>query len=137
MIAWSDKIEKSRKIFPGVIDKLQKQGVDIDGVIEVFNDGVEQGTLLKIFDKFDPQVDMCIWAYLPQEREFNNQMEVLIGHHSDCSKNNMWNTNVKSKVFIQPKSRDLHNEVRDYIVEAINSNYDKKIDMGKELDYEN
>lgn len=132
MIAWSDKIEKSRKIFPGVKDVLQKQDIDIDGVIEVFNDGIEQGTLLKIFDTYNPNVDLCIWTYLPKERDYNNQMIVLVGHHSDCTDNNMWNDKVKSKVFTFSKARDLHDAVREYVVEVITSKLDKKIETRKD-----
>lgn len=129
MIAWSDKIKKSQKIFPGVVDVLQKQKIDIDGVIEVFNDGVEQGTLMKIFDTYNPEVDMVIWAYLPKERDCNNQMIVRVGHQSDCTENNMWKDNVQSKVITQAKAIDLHNEVRNYIVGVISSKLDKKIDI--------
>ena len=129
MIRWSDKIIKSGKIFPGVKDLLQKNNIDIDGVIEVFNDGIEQGTLLKIFDTYNPEIDLVIWTYLPRKRDFNNQMVVLIGHHNDCTANNMWTDNVKSRVFTQPKAIDLHNEVRNYIVDEIVSRLDKRIEF--------
>lgn len=132
MIAWSDKIQKSSKIFPAVKDTLQKQKIDIDGVIEVFNNGQEQGTLLKIFDTYNPKEDMCIWAYLPKERDCNNQMVVLVGRHSNCTDDNMWTDDVKSKVFTQVKALDLHNEVRNYIVDVITSQLDKSIELRKD-----
>ena len=99
MIVWSDKVRKPVEIFRAVSNELLKREIDIDGVIEIFNDGVEQGILLKIFDKYNPNVDMCIWAYLPTERDCNNQLKVLIGHHSDCTDNNMWQGDVISKEF--------------------------------------
>ena len=132
MIRWSDKINKAYKIFNGVKDMLSKQNVDIDGVMEIFNNGTEQGALLKLFDSFNPEVDICIWAYLPSERDYNNQMAVLIGHHSDCTENNMWKDNVNPKIFTQAKAIDLHNEVRNYIVDEIVSRLDKRIEVRKE-----
>lgn len=127
MIVWSDKIRKSNDIFKSVTAELLKLNIDLDGVIEIFNNGIEQGTLLKIFDTYDPSVDICIWAYLPQERDCDNQMEVLIGHHSDCTDNNMWKDNLKPKIFTQTRARELHKEVRDYILEVLTSRLDKKI----------
>lgn len=127
MIVWSDKIRKSNDIFKSVIAELLKLNIDLDGVIEIFNNGIEQGTLLKIFDTYNPDVDICIWSYLPQERDCDNQMEVLIGHHSDCTNNNMWKDNVKPTIFTQTRARELHKEVRDYILEVLTSRLDKKI----------
>ena len=132
MIMLNEKIKKTYKVFTGVTDVLQKQGIDIDGVIEIFNNGIEQGTLLKIFDKYDPQVDICIWAYLPEEREVNNQMKIIIGHHCDCELNNMWKATIKEVTFTQNKARDLHDEVRKYVVDYITSNFDKIIELRKE-----
>jgi len=127
MIVWSDKIRKSNDIFKSVAAELLKLNIDLDGVIEIFNNGAEQGTLLKIFDTYNPNVDICIWSYLPQERDCDNQMEVLIGHHSDCTDNNMWKDNLKPKIFTQDRARELHKEVRDYILEILTSRLDKKI----------
>ncbi len=128
MIVWSDKVRKPVEIFRAVSNELLKREIDIDGVIEIFNDGVEQGTLLKIFDKYNPNVDMCIWAYLPTERDCNNQLKVLIGHHSDCTDNNMWQGDVISKIFTQARARELHQEVRDYIIDNITIRLDKNIE---------
>ncbi len=127
MIVWSDKIRKSNDIFKSISAELLKLNIDLDGVIEIFNNGIEQGTLLKIFDTYDPNIDLCIWAYLPQDRDCDNQMEVLIGHHSDCTNNNMWESNVKPRIFTQVRARELHKEVRNYILEVITSRLDKKI----------
>ncbi len=127
MIVWSDKIRKSNDIFKSVAAELLKLNIDLDGVIEIFNNGAEQGTLLKIFDTYDTNIDICIWVYLPQERDCDNQMEVLIGHHSDCTDNNMWKDNLKPKIFTQDRARELHKEVRDYILEILTSRLDKKI----------
>lgn len=105
MIVWSDRIKKATDIFKAVSNQLLKLEFDVDGVIEIFNNGAEQGTLLKIFDKYDPTLDLCIWVYLPRERDYNNQMEVLVGHHIDCTENNMWRENVKPKIFTQIRAR--------------------------------
>ena len=53
-------------------------------------------------------------------------MEVLVGHHIDCTENNMWKENVKPKIFTQIRARELHKEVRDYILEIITSRLERK-----------
>lgn len=128
MIVWSDKVRKSVEIFKSVSNELLKRELDLDGIIEIFNDGVEQGTLLKIFDKYNPNIDICIWTYLPTERDCNNQMKVVVGHHIDCLPNNMWQGELPYKVFTMLTAKDLHKSVRDYILEVITTNLDKTIE---------
>lgn len=128
MIVWSDKIKKANDIFKAVGNELLKQNIDLDGVIEIFNDGTEQGTLLKLYDKYNPEIDLCIWAYLPSERDCNNQMKVLIGHQSDCTKLNTWSAGVPYKIFTQDRAIHLHKEVRDYVIKEITTRLDKTIE---------
>ena len=125
MIIKNNKIKKSEDIFKAVDNELKKLKFDLDGTIEIFNDGKEQGSVLKLFNKYNSEIDMCIWVYLPTERDTNNQMEVIIGFHNDCNNKNLWNPNLPSKVFTQIKAIDLHREVRDYIMNAITSRLDK------------
>ncbi len=106
--------------------------IDLDGTIEIFNNGIEQRSLLKIYDKFSPKLDICIWAFFPSDRDCNNQMKVLIGHLEDCLFNNMWKEDVPFKIFTQVKAINLHKEARDYILQTIISKTDKVFEPRKE-----
>lgn len=128
MIKWSDKIRKSVNIFNSISNELLKEEVDIDGIIDVFNNGVEEGVLLKIFDKFNPASDLCIWAYLPAERDYDNQMKVIVGTHNDCDDSNFWKVELPFKIFTEVKAKELHKKVRDYLIEIIKDKLDKKIE---------
>ncbi len=127
MIKWSDKIRKSVNIFNSISNILQ-EAIDLDGVIDVFNNGTEEGVLLKIFDKFNPKSDLCIWVYLPNERDCDNQMKVIIGTHDDCDNSNFWKTELPYKIFTETRAKELHSKVRDYLIEVITSRLDKKIE---------
>lgn len=126
MIVWSEKIKKVDAIFKAVSNELLKKKYDIDAIVEVFNSDDEEGMLLKVYDKYDCNIDLCIWAYLPSERDCNNQMKVIVGHHIDCLKNNMWNYKLPCKVFTHVRARNLHIEVRDYILETIISKMNRE-----------
>jgi len=91
IIVWNEKIRKSEDIIKGIIDELYKLNINTDGVVEIFNDGKEQGCLLKIYDKYNPNLDLCFWLYMPEDRSINNEIKVIIGKHINCNELNMWN----------------------------------------------
>ena len=128
MIKWSDKMKKSVNIFNSIANELLKEETDIDGIIDVFNNGLEEGVLLKIYDKFNPASDLCIWAYLPTERDCDNQMKVIIGTHNDCDNSNHWKEELPFKIFTEARAKELHNKVRNYLMEVIRTRMDKKIE---------
>ncbi len=128
MIKWTEKIRKSVNIFNSIANELLKAEIDIDGIIDVFNNGSEEGVLLKIFDKYNSKSDLCIWAFLPRERDCDNQMKVIIGTHKDCGPNNFWKDNLPYKIFTETRAIELHKKVRNYILEMIESKLDKKIE---------
>lgn len=125
MIKLDDRIKKAYGVLCAVNNELLKLELDFDGVIGVFNDGIEEGSVIKIYDTFNPNIDLCIWCYLPSDREANNQIKILVGHHSDCANNNMWLKELPSKIFTQAKARELHKEAREYILNVIASNVEK------------
>lgn len=90
MIVWNEKVKKSEDVIKAVINQLYKDQINTDGVVEIFNNGKEQGCVLKLFDKYNPNLDLCIWAYLPNNRKMNNHMEIIIGKHINCNNLNMW-----------------------------------------------
>ena len=130
MIEWNEKIKKSGKIFNSVIDGLNKENIIADGVIEIFNDGKEQGALLKVFDKYNPCLDLCIWCYLPSNRTKNNSMNVIVGYHNDCDKNNMWNNKeIDIFNFETNQATELQKEVREFVLDTIIKNFEKTRDI--------
>lgn len=132
MIVWNEKIKKSENVINAVINQLYKNNINTDGVVETFNNGKEQGCVLKIFDKYNPSIDLCIWIYLPSNRKINNHMEVIVGRHINCTKTNMWDdANLKVFTFENSSARDMHNQTRDFVVELVTKNFDKIYDIPK------
>ena len=129
MIIFHKTLEKSEKIFKAVINELNKQGINLDGVIESFNNK-EQGFVLKIYDTYNPDIDICIWAYLPKEREYTNQMKVIIGRQSNCNNLNLWESdNLIIKIFSNAKAIEMHKQARDFIIDTIKKNLDRTYDL--------
>ena len=130
LIVWHEKINKSNDIIKAVINQLLKDQINIDGVVENFNNGKEQGTVLKLFDKYNPHIDSCIWVYLPSDRNVNNHMEVIVGKHINCNQMNMWEgENLTSISFEDNKAIEMHKKTRDYILEVITENIEKTHDI--------
>ena len=86
--------------------------------------------LLKVFDKYNPKLDICIWVYMPTERIVNNEMKVVCGSQEDCLENNVWiEEKVTIKSFSNQRSRDLHDDVRNYIKDYIKSHIDLEYEL--------
>ncbi len=129
MIIFHKTLEKSEKIFKAVINELNKQGINLDGVIESFNNK-EQGFVLKIYDTYNPDIDICIWAYLPKEREYTNQMKVIVGRQSNCNDLNLWEgDNLIIQIFSNAKAIEMHKQARDFIIDTIKENLDRTYDL--------
>lgn len=135
MIVWNEKIKKSEDVIKAVINQLLKDQINTDGVVEIFNNGKEQGCVLKLFDKYNPKIDLCIWAYLPSSRKVNNHMEVVIGKHINCNKLDMWETVEGTTLdyysFENSIAREMHNQTRDFIINIITENLEKTYNISR------
>lgn len=130
MIIWNEKIRKSQDIINAVINQLYKEDINTDGVVEIFNNGKEQGCVLKLFDKYNANLDMCMWVYMPHKRTINNHIEVILGKHINCNEMNMWDgSDLESYSFEDPKARQMHNITRDFMLEKIKNNLDRTHDI--------
>ena len=126
MIVWNEKVKKSQDIINAVINQLYKEDINTDGVVEIFNNGKEQGCVLKLFDKYNPNLDMCMWVYMPNDRKINNHIELIIGRHINCNQLNMWDgENLDYYEFEDPKARQMHNITRDFMLEKIRDNMER------------
>lgn len=132
MIVWNEKINKSNDVMKSIINELYKEQINMDGVVEIFNNGIEQGSVLKLFDKYNPQLDLCVWVYMPNARKQNNEMNVVVGKHSNCNKLNMWDgDDLDIQTFSDPKAREMHNQTRNFIMETIIQNLNRIYDIPK------
>lgn len=130
MIVWNEKIKKTENVVNAVINQLYKINIDTDGVAEIFNNGKEQGCVLKIFDKYNPNLDLCFWIFLPSDRTMNNQISVIVGKHINCNKLNMWDgADIDSYIFEDKVAREMHKKVRDFILNTITENMSKTHDI--------
>ncbi|MBD9105376.1 hypothetical protein EGW03_02775 [bacterium] len=130
MIIWNEKIRKSQDILNAVINQLYKEEINTDGVAEIFNNGKEQGCVLKLFDKYKPNLDICMWVYMPNKRSINNHIEVIIGKHINCNELNMWSGNdLESYSFEDSNARQMHIITRDFLLERIRNNLERTHDI--------
>lgn len=126
MIVWNEKIKKSQDVIQAVINQLYKETINTDGVVEIFNNGKEQGCVLKLFDKFNPNLDLCMWVYMPSDRKVNNHIEVVVGKHINCNQLNMWDGDgLESYSFEDSKAREMHNQTRNFMLEKIKENFER------------
>lgn len=129
MIVWNTMIEKVDRIYKAVNNYYNIHKINVNAVVEPFNDGKEKGMLMFIYDKFNPDLDICIWTYLPSNRIINNQINVIIGKHSDCKANNLWNKPLPIKMISDNTAKELHKKTRDYIIEQIDAILNKDLDV--------
>lgn len=131
MVLWNEKIKKSDGVIRAVTNELLKLTVSVDGVVDYFNDGKEQGILLKIYDKYNPSLDVCFWVYLPQDRSTDNELQVIMGKHSNCNKISMWyGEDLKIETFTNSIAREMHRACRDYIMQEIVDHLNRTYDIG-------
>lgn len=126
MLVWNQKIRKTMDLFKAVENELRSRNINVDGIIETFNDGREQGMVLKIYNKYNSDLDICLWAYLPDNRDCTNQMRIVIAKKRDCLENNMWTNELYEEIITSTTARDLHKEAREIVIELIENNYNKK-----------
>lgn len=131
IIVWNEKIRRSQDVVRAVIDQINKDTYTVDGVAETFNNGKQQGCVLKLFDKYNPDVDMCIWVYLPAKRKVNNHIEIIIGKHIDCNKLNMWDESSDlKKISIEDRvALKMHGKTRDTILDIIRKKLERVYDI--------
>ena len=113
MIVWNTMVEKADKVLKAVNNELAIKGIKIDGVVEPFNNGREKGMVLKIYDSYNPEIDLCIWVYLPKNRLTNNEMNKLL----------------PSKTISNKVARAMHNEAREYITNVIEDYLNKNLNV--------
>lgn len=130
MIVWNEKIRRSEDVINAVINQLYKENINTDGEVEIFNNGVEQGCVLKIFDKYNPNLDLCFWIYLEKERQTNNEITVIVGKHMNCTEMNMWDeSDLEKTTFVDNVAREVHNKARDYVIDYVIKRFDKLYGM--------
>lgn len=109
-----------------VINELLKDSINTDGVVETFNNGKEQGCVLKVFDKYNPNLDLCFWVYMPSNRDINNQISVVVGKHINCNNMNMWEgADLEEYTFEDASVREMHKKIRDFVLDTIKENMNK------------
>lgn len=113
-------------MFRGVESEFRVRDINIDGVIESFNNGKEQGLVLVIYNKYNPNLDVCLWVYLPNERDCNNQLRIVMGKSKDRLPDNTWSEELYSEVITAKTARALHDKSREKVIDLILNNYDKK-----------
>ncbi len=89
---------------------------EIDGIIEVFNNKIGQGYLLKIFSTYNNYNDLVIWIY---ESLDEKKINVAFSSHANVDANNNWidveNVNFKKYSIIKDIKIGIINDIKDIV----------------------
>ncbi len=91
----------------------------IDGVVEVFNNNIGQGYLIKIFQSYNRSNDLVVWIF---ESLKDKNIQVAFGNHANIDEHNNWidKNKVNFKIYPIVKDikkniiRDIHDIIKDY-----------------------
>lgn len=101
----------------------------IDGVIETFNNGREQGFVIKIYNSYNRDSDLCIWLF---ESLDEKNIQIAYGTHSNIDKQNNWIEKKKNNFKEYPIITDI--KVR--IIADLFDNIKKYYSLDEEISYE-
>lgn len=89
---------------------------EIDGIIEVFNNKIGQGYLLKIFSTYNNYNDLVIWIY---ESLDEKKINIAFSSHANVDANNNWidveNVNFKKYSIIKDIKISIINDIKDIV----------------------
>lgn len=104
----------------------------IDGVLEVFNNNIGQGYLMKIFQSYNRSNDLVVWMF-----ESLNDKNIQIGfsNHSNIDEHNNWIDKNRVNFKIYPITKDIKKSVISDIYDIIKDYYglNEEIEVSKEL----
>ena len=109
----SDDIMRSLRRFCEVNFKT------LDGILEVFNNKIGQGYLIKVFQSYNKNNDLVVWMF---ESLSDKNIQVAFSNHSNIDENNNWidknKVNFKTYPIVKDIKktviRDIYDIVKDY-----------------------
>lgn len=91
----------------------------IDGILEVFNNNIGQGYLIKIFRSYNKRNDLVVWMF---ESLKEKNIQIAFSTHANIDKQNNWiekdKVNFKTYPIIKDIKKsiiqDMHDIIKDY-----------------------
>lgn len=103
----------------------------LDGVIEVYNNKIGQGYLIKIFQSYNKNNDLVVWIF---ESLAEKNIQTAFSTHSNIDNNN-WITKNKVNFKIYPIKKDIKKKIINDLYEIIKNYYglNEEIKQDKEM----
>lgn len=92
----------------------------LDGVIEVYNNKIGQGYLIKIFQSYNKNNDLVVWIF---ESLAEKNIQTAFSTHSNIDNNNNWITKNKVNFKIYPIKKDIKKKIINDLYEIIKNYY--------------
>ena len=104
----------------------------LDGVIEVYNNKIGQGYLIKIFQLYNKNNDLVVWIF---ESLAEKNIQTAFSTHSNIDNNNNWITKNKVNFKIYPIKKDIKKKIINDLYEIIKNYYglNEEIKQDKEM----
>lgn len=122
----SDDIMRSLRRFCEVNFKT------LDGVLEVFNNKIGQGYLIKIFQSYNRNNDLVVWMF---ESLSDKNIQVAYSNHSNVDEHNNWIDKNKVNFKEYPIVKDIKKTIINDIYEIVKDYYglNEEIEISKGL----
>lgn len=122
MIKKHNSLIRAEKILNSFINAMYSHD-NLDGIIETFKDNKKQGYVMKIYNTYIPDTDLCIWLYEDLE---DKKINVIIGNHNNCDELNRYNGN--DLIYKQyPVVTNIKKTIVENLIDDVYKHYDKQI----------
>jgi len=100
----------------------------LDGVLEVFNNKIGQGYLIKVFQSYNKNNDLVVWMF---ESLSDKNIQVAFSNHSNVDENNNWIDKNKVNFKTYPIVKDIKKSVINDIYDIVKDYYG----LNEEIEY--
>lgn len=88
----------------------------LDGVIEVFNNKIGQGYLIKVFQSYNKNNDLVVWLF---ESLKDKNIKIAFSNHSNIDEHNTWidknKVNIKTYSIVKDIKKTIINDIYDIV----------------------
>lgn len=88
----------------------------LDGVIEVFNNKIGQGYLIKVFQSYNKNNDLVVWLF---ESLKDKNIKIAFSNHSNIDEHNNWidknKVNIKTYSIVKDIKKKIINDIYDIV----------------------
>lgn len=132
MILFHNSLKRSDDLMRSLKSRFFYDCKTIDGVIEVFNNKIGQGFMLKIFQSYNRDNDLVIWLF---EDIVNKKIMVAYSTQENIDKNNNWVHQDKVNMKEYPIKANIKVEIIKNVFDNVKDYYhlNESIEVDKEF----